>query len=118
MVNYLIFNKINKILYLDIVYKSKDIEKGLMFRNHLDENRGMLFVFNNYRLRSFWMKNTYIPLDILFINDDIIVDIKENNKILSLKPIKSTKKCNLVLEVNANYVKKNNIKIGDYINII
>lgn len=115
---YLVFIKTSKVLYLEVASGINEKIIGLMYRKKLDYNCGMLFVYDDYNIRSLWMKNTLIPLDVLFIRDKKIVDIKENNKILSTTPICSKEKCNFVLEVNANYVKKNNIKIGDYINIV
>jgi len=115
---YLIFIKSSKLLYLEIASGINEKIIGLMYRKTLRQDSGMLFIYDDYNVRSLWMRNTYIPLDILFIRDNKIVDIKENNKILSDDPIVSDKKCNFVLEVNSNYVKKNNINIGDYINIV
>jgi hypothetical protein len=91
--------------------------KGLMYREKLDENAGMLFIFSNEAKRTFWMKNTYIPLDLIYISKDKkIVEIKEN-----LEPCRendcptyaSTIKAQYVLEVNAGFVQKNNIQIGE-----
>ena len=107
------FNKTNTVLELDIVYTHAKIEKGLMFRKRLNQNKGMLFVMPHYTTIHFWMKNTYIPLDILFIKEDTIVDIKENTTPLSLNKITSAHAYNIAIEVNAGYCKKNNIKIGD-----
>jgi hypothetical protein len=91
--------------------------KGLMYREKLDENNGMLFIFANEAKRIFWMKNTYIPLDLIYISKDKkIVEIKEN-----LKPCQendcpnyaSTVGAQYVLEVNAGFAQKNNIQIGE-----
>ena len=107
------FNKTNTVLDVDIVYTPAKIEKGLMFRKRLNQNKGMLFVMPDYTTIDFWMKNTYIPLDILFIKDDTVVDIKENTTPLSFTKIKSAKPYRIAIEVNAGYCKKNNVKIGD-----
>jgi hypothetical protein len=97
------------------------MEKGLMFRENLDENNGMLFIFNNSGKYNFWMKNTLIPLDIIWINKNIeIVDIKENVPPCKQEPceIYSPKtEAWYVLEVNGGSVKMNNISIGDKLNI-
>lgn len=89
---------------------------GLMFREDLDEDSGMLFIFNDEYQYTFWMKNTLIPLDIIFINENsYIVDIIradpcEEEPCKSYKPKKSAK---YVLEVNGNFTTENNIKAGD-----
>jgi len=91
--------------------------KGLMFRQDLDWNDGMLFVYESERKQSFWMKNTLIPLDMLFIDSNFkIIDIKENVqpcKIESCPSYPSRFPAKYVLEVNATFVMMNNIKIGD-----
>ena len=64
-------------------------------------NEGMLFIWKREDYRSFWMKNTSIPLDIIFLNKKYkIVDISYNAKPFSLKPIFSKKKAKYVLELN------------------
>ena len=106
-------NKSKLNVFLASTKKEKEI--GLMNVKNLPFNQGMLFYFDNLDYRSFWMKNTYIPLDLIFILNDKIIDIKVNNIPLSLDSIKSSKKCNLVLEVNKDYTKYYNIKIGDVV---
>jgi len=93
---------------------------GLMFRENLDENSGMLFVFDDEDNQTFWMKNTWISLDIIFISKDLkIVDMKYaipcNENLCKL--YESSKPAMYVLEVNGNFTIINNIKIGDKITI-
>ncbi|MBI4163156.1 MAG: DUF192 domain-containing protein [Candidatus Aenigmarchaeota archaeon] len=92
-------------------------EKGLMNRASLGENNGMLFVFPDEQQRSFWMKNTLIPLDIIFISSDLtIVDIKRNFqpcRSFFCETYKSKQQAKYVLEVNADFAGIHNIKIGD-----
>ena len=94
-------------------------KNGLMFRKQkLKPNEGMLFDFKKPRKVSLWMKNTFIPLDAIFINENgKIVDLISDMKPKSLKSNTSNKLCKYVLEVNANSIKEKNIKKGDYINI-
>jgi len=91
--------------------------KGLMFRENLDWNDGMFFVYENEKNQSFWMKNTLIPLDMLFIDTNFkIIDIKENVQpcITESCPTYPSKfPAKYVLEVNAGFSIINNIKIGD-----
>jgi len=93
-----------------------EMARGLMHREHLGENNGMLFVFEKDQPQSFWMKNTLIPLDMIFINsNDKIVDI------LSAEPCEkdhcrsyvSKDDAKYVLEVNKGFSEKHNIEIGD-----
>ena len=74
---------------------------GLQCRTKMELNEGMLFIWKTEDFRSFWMKNTSIPLDIIFLNKTYeIVDIFYNAKPYSLKSISSKKKANYVLELN------------------
>ena len=90
--------------------------KGLMFREHLNENSGMLFIFENEEQQTFWMKNTLIPLDIIFIDKAFkIIDIKYAIPCDKdpCRLYESTKPAKYVLEMNGNFTSINNIKIGD-----
>lgn len=102
-----------------VVSNYKDIKKGLMYRRkRLKENQGMLFEFVEPRIASLWMKNTYIPLDAIFLDvNGKIVDLKEDLKPLNKTNITSDKPCKFALEVNKNTIKNKNIKVGDYIKI-
>ena len=91
-------------------------EKGLMHRKSMKNNHGMLFIFPDERRQSFWMKDTHIPLDIIFVNNENeIVHIAENTKPYSLKSIPSFEYAIYVVEVNAGYCKKHGIKVSNYI---
>lgn len=89
-------------------------EQGLMYRRQMEQNRGMLFVFDDVDLRSFWMKNTYLPLDILYLNaQKKIVKICENMPTLNEQPIPSDFPAKYVIEVNAGFCALNRISVGD-----
>ena len=94
--------------------------KGLMNRKKpLKKGEGMLFDFKKPQKISLWMKNTYISLDAIFMNKNgKILDLKYNLKPKSKKNIVSNTKSTYVLELNKNTIKNNNIKIGDYINVV
>lgn len=102
-----------------VVSTEKLRKKGLMYRKKkLKDNQGMLFDFEEPMAISLWMKNTFIPLDAIYLNEDgKIVDINEGLKPKSKKSVKSDKLARYVLEVNSKTVKNKNIKLGDYIQI-
>lgn len=93
-------------------------QTGLMYVKNLPANEGMLFVHNKEYV-SMWMKNTLIPLDIIFINEkNEIVQIAHMAKPLSLDVISSNSKVKYVLEINGGIARKQNLQIGDKVNII
>lgn len=88
--------------------------KGLMFRQNLPARQGMLFDFEREHEILMWMKNTPIPLDMIFMNGaGHIVSIVENTKPFSLDIIESGKKACAVLEVNAGSAAKFGIRVGN-----
>jgi uncharacterized membrane protein (UPF0127 family) len=91
-------------------------EIGLMGRRSMEERQGMLFIFNEEQPASFWMKNTIIPLDMFFINKlGEIVTICKNTTPFSEQSYSATAPALFVLEVNAGFADKHNIKVGDRI---
>jgi uncharacterized membrane protein (UPF0127 family) len=88
--------------------------KGLMFRRELPEGQGMLFDFQHEQPASFWMKNTYVPLDMIFIRaDGTILRIAENTVPLSEALVPSGGPVRAVLEVVAGTARKLGIAPGD-----
>ena len=86
--------------------------RGMMYRKSLDKDKGMLFLFNEPKRAVFWMKNTYIPLDLIFIKKGGIIDsIHENLEPLSTKKIKSRNEVIAVLEILGGQVKVNKINL-------
>ena len=91
-------------------------ERGLMFRQRLPEGHGMLFDFGEPRPVSMWMKNTYIPLDMVFIRSDgTIAYIAENTVPKSLDTIGITEPVLAVLELPAGTARKKDIRAGDMV---
>ena len=92
-------------------------DRGLMFRRELSLDSGMLFVFNDEARRSFWMKNTFIPLDMIFFNKSKkVVSIAKNVQPCEAEEcpkIRPAEKAMYVLELNANIADQINLKIGD-----
>ncbi len=90
--------------------------QGLMFRTALADDKGMLFPFAEQRDASFWMKNTLIPLDILFIRSDgRIANIVENTTPYSLDQVRSVEPVTAVLELRGGLTAQMGIKAGDMV---
>jgi uncharacterized membrane protein (UPF0127 family) len=88
--------------------------KGLMDRESLPADAGMLFIFDETSVQSFWMKNTLIPLDMLFIDDEgRIVGIVESAEPRTLTPRTVGKPSRYVLEVNGGWSRANGVRAGD-----
>ncbi len=103
---------------IDIEKADTDTDRqfGLMFRKSMPEDEGMLFLFDNSEQQSFWMHNTYIPLDIIFVDENnVITTIHENVKPLNDTSLKSNGAAKYVVEVNGGYAKKHGIKVGNKI---
>jgi uncharacterized membrane protein (UPF0127 family) len=89
-------------------------EKGLMNRRYMPADRGMLFEFEREAPVSFWMKNTYIPLDMIFIaHDGVVTRIAANAEPLSEAIIPSGGPCVAVLELNGGVAAQIGLKVGD-----
>src|SRR5215471_4650496 len=99
---------------VEIAVTDEEREKGLMFRRELPEGRGMLFDFKKDVNATMWMKNTYIPLDMIFIRaDGRIQRIAENTEPESTRIIPAGAPVRAVLEVIAGTAKKLGIRAGD-----
>jgi uncharacterized membrane protein (UPF0127 family) len=99
---------------VEIVANDADRAKGLMYRKELPEGSGMLFDFHSEQEVSFWMENTYIPLDMIFIRGDgRILRIAENTEPLSTRIIPSNGAVRAVLEVIGGTARKLGIAPGD-----
>ena len=99
---------------VEVVDNDADRAKGLMYRKELPEGRGMLFDFHREQEVSFWMQNTYIPLDMVFIRGDgRILRIAENTEPMSTRLIPSGGPVRAVLEVVAGTAQKLGIAPGD-----
>jgi hypothetical protein len=103
-----------KAFSVEVVREEKERSRGLMFRQTMDADHGMLFDYDPPQDVSFWMKNTFIPLDIIFVGaDGRIIAIAENTTPLSLEPIPSGGPARGVLEINGGLSAKLGIKVGD-----
>ena len=109
----------DKSFLMDIAKTSKERKLGLMYKKSLDLNKGMIFIYNKEKKHPFWMKNTMIPLDIIWLNKSKqVVYISKNtqpckqNDCLGIKP---NRRAIYVLEINANLSDKLGLSIGDLI---
>lgn len=106
-------NKKSKTITIEIADDDAERTQGLMYRKSMPDSCGMLFIFDAMQPLSFWMKNTRIPLDIIYIDKDYrIISIAENTEPFSEVSIPSGKDAMYVVEVNAGFCKKNNIATG------
>lgn len=102
---------------LEIAKTQATRELGLMYRSNLAEDAGMLFVFDKPAVQSFWMKNTLIPLDMLFLDQNfVVIDIKEAVPSCTHDPCSlytSAYPAQYVLELKAGQTKAKQIQLGD-----
>ena len=99
-----------------VVADREEHRRGLMYVRHLPVNQSLLFVYNNDVKVTFWMKNTYVPLDLVFIQrNGEIVDIIKDTVPLSTEKLESDQWHLAVLELNAGLCKKLGIEIGDVV---
>ena len=101
---------------VDLALTPGQQEKGMMHRASMPETSGMLFIFNNSKYRTFWMKDTLIPLDIIFIEEDGRIDhIHSMAEPLDRSFITSGRDSWAVLEINGGLSDKLGIKEGDIV---
>jgi uncharacterized membrane protein (UPF0127 family) len=93
-------------------------EQGLMFVKHLEPSRGMLFTFETAQPEAFWMKNTFIPLDILYVNQQgTVIHIAESAAPFSLEPIPSMGPVKWVVELAGGTCQRLKISTGAHLDI-
>lgn len=101
---------------VEIAKSDEELKKGLMFVKEMPEFSGMLFDFRRFEGQgvAMWMKNTYIPLDMLFLDCDMkIVSVYENAEPLSLTRIESKRDFCYVLEINGGKARELGLSVGD-----
>jgi uncharacterized membrane protein (UPF0127 family) len=99
---------------VEVADNDQSREKGLMFRNQLDADAGMLFIFRQPSKLVFWMRNTWIPLDMIFADGNgRIVGIVANARTRSDQQLGVDAESQYVLEVNGGFSEKHHIKAGD-----
>jgi uncharacterized membrane protein (UPF0127 family) len=108
--------KAETVLKVEIAKTPKDLTYGLMFRKSLGENAGMLFVFQTDQYLNFWMKNTYLPLSIAYIDKNgTIQSIQDMAPLDESQIYPSPVPVRYALEVNQGFFKKHSIKAGNHV---
>ncbi len=111
-------DSINTYATLEVADNRSEREKGLMDRTKLGKNQGMLFIFEEEAPRGFWMKNTLIPLDMIFLDKDKeVINVETaypepNTSDSELKVYRSERPAKYVIEVNAGFAESNSISPG------
>ncbi len=108
---------------IEIAQESVEREQGLMYRKSMSDQQAMLFMFEYPEKQSFWMRNTYISLDIIYLNEKLeIVSIQKNAQPFDDKPLPSGKPAQYVLEINGGLSDRLGLQPGykvawqDYVN--
>lgn len=111
----------NTALKVEVASTLKQMAKGLGGRESLCAECGLFFDYDSdYQIRHFWMKDMSFPLDFIWLKDGLIVGLAENIPVLTagqLTRLESPPEVNQVIEVNAGWISKNQLKIGDKINL-
>jgi uncharacterized membrane protein (UPF0127 family) len=98
---------------VEVARTSAETQRGLMFRRQMDPNAGMIFLFSRTRHLTFWMHNTYIPLDMIFITSDMrVLGVVENATPETDDPREVPGEGQFVLEVNAGFAREHGIAAG------
>lgn len=102
----------------DLVSTEHDTQRGLMYRKSMPEERGMLFDLRSREDHQFWMHNTCIPLDLLYIDTDgLVVGIVENAPTLNDSPRGVGCPSSYVLETNAGWSRRHGVKAGQHVTL-
>lgn len=98
---------------VEIARTPRQIQRGLMYREHMPPDHGMLFLMREERIQSFWMRNTLIPLDMIFIARDMTVaGVVANTEPLTDTPRRVDRPSYYVLEVNAGWAAAHHVAAG------
>ncbi|SHJ49974.1 hypothetical protein SAMN04487911_12310 [Arenibacter nanhaiticus] len=101
---------------IEISESEYETQTGLMYRSSMEDTQGMLFIFEDVAMRSFYMKNTEIPLDIIFIDENMhIVSFQKNANPFDEAGLTSTVPAKYVFEINAGIADSLNLEVGDLV---
>jgi uncharacterized membrane protein (UPF0127 family) len=103
---------------VEIAERGPDRQRGLMYRKSMPDDHGMIFLFEEREEHTFWMKNTCIPLDMLFIDDDgTIVGIEENTPTMTERTFSVGCPSRYVLELNAGWTRRHGVTAGQKVRL-
>lgn len=109
-------DSIIKTIDIEIADDDYGTQTGLMYRTKLETNHGMLFIMENEEFQNFYMKNTRIPLDIIYINESkTIVSFQKNAKPMDETSLPSEAPAKYVLEINGGFSDQWQLEVGDKI---
>ncbi|HSP13015.1 MAG TPA: DUF192 domain-containing protein [Salegentibacter sp.] len=101
---------------IEIADSQYEHETGLMYRDSMEDSQGMLFIYEDAAPRAFYMKNTYIPLDIIYYSSDsTAISFYENAKPMDETSLPSGEPAQFILEINGGLIEEWNIEVGDKI---
>lgn len=91
--------------------------QGLMYRTELCQSCGMIFVYDKPRNLKFWMKNTYIPLDLAFVDQNGIISQISSLEPHDLEGVRSDESAQYVIEMNKGWFSQNNVYVGEKVDL-
>jgi len=103
----------DKRFWIEVADEEHERSAGLMFREGMPDDRGMLFVFQNTQRLAFWMKNTPMPLDLIYLDEQGVVGAILAGQPFSEAPLSPPFAARFVLELKAGTAAKNGIAVGD-----
>lgn len=97
----------------------RQIQQGLMFLKNIPRKSGALFCMSQKKVHKFWMKNTYVSLDLIFLDENfIIVGLIENAKPLDLSLIHVDHPSKYIIEINSGFINEKNLQLGNSVKLI
>jgi uncharacterized protein len=98
---------------VEVARTARQIQRGMMYREHLPPDSGMLFLLRRDKIQGFWMKNCLIPLDMIFVNGAMdVVGVVENAEPGTMTTRRVSRPSQYVVEVNGGWAKKNGVGVG------
>jgi uncharacterized membrane protein (UPF0127 family) len=105
-------------LEVEVAITAPAIRQGLMYREHLPPDAGMIFVFHSSKVQTFWMKNTLIPLDMIFVDEGgTVVGVVEQTTPRSLEGRGVERESRFVIEVNAGWAAEHGVAAGTTVSL-